>query len=147
MAEDRKSIRQHPLRVFISHSDVDMVSARKLRNLLVHRANAYVFTTEDLSAGEKWENKLRDELAAADVIVALLTPTSVHSNWVLQEIGAAWALGKPIVPVITRRDVLNNMPVSLANTRAIHLTDVENAKNADEFLGAFQSSLSSAQIS
>jgi nucleoside 2-deoxyribosyltransferase len=146
MAEDQNSLRQHPLRVFISHSDVDMVAARKLRNLLVHRANAYVFTTEDLSAGEKWENKLRDQLSAADVVVALLTPTSVHSNWVLHEIGAAWALGKPIVPVITRRDVLNNMPVSLINAQAIHLTDVESNENADKFLGAFQTSLASAHI-
>lgn len=146
MAEDQYSMGQHRLRVFISHSDVDMVSARKLRNLLVQRANASVFTTEDLSAGEKWENKLRDQLSAADVVVALLTPTSVHSNWVLHEIGAAWALGKPIVPVITRRDVLNNMPVSLAHAQPIRMTDVENSENADKFLGAFQTSLASAHI-
>lgn len=145
-AQHQSSAGAHPLRVFISHSDVDMVAARKLRNLLVHRVNAHVFTTEDFSAGEKWESKLRDQLSAADVVVVLLTPTSVHSNWVLHEIGAAWALGKPIVPVITRRDVLNNMPVSLTNAQAIHLTDVESDEKADKFLGAFQTSLESAHI-
>jgi nucleoside 2-deoxyribosyltransferase len=106
-----------------------------------------VFTTEDLNAGEKWENKLRNELSAADVVVAILTPRSVHSNWVLHEIGAAWALDKPIIPIITRRDVLNDMPVSLASSQAIHLTNIESQENADKFLGAFESSLATALIS
>jgi hypothetical protein len=85
----KPSKRKHPIRVFLSHSYDDMVLAKHLRNLLSHRANAQVFTTEELSAGEKWEAKLRDELDAADVVVALLTPQSVDSPWVLQEIGAA----------------------------------------------------------
>ena len=108
-----KHSKPQPVKVFINHSSVDMVFARHVRNLLVQRVNAQVFTTEDLSAGEKWEPKLRNELSSTDVVVALLTPNSVGSSWVLHEIGAAWALGKPIIPVVTRRDVLNNMPVSL----------------------------------
>ena len=146
MAKGQIPVRHDPLRVFISHSDLDMIAARKLRNLLVQRANADVFTTEELSAGEKWEDKLRKELSSADVVVALLTPTSVHSNWVLHEIGAAWALGKTIIPVITRRDVLNNMPVALGEAQAIQISDIESSENADEFLGAFQTSLASARV-
>jgi hypothetical protein len=38
-----------------------MVFARKVRNLLAQRMNAKVFATEDLSASEKWEPKLRSE--------------------------------------------------------------------------------------
>jgi hypothetical protein len=141
MAKDRNSAKPHPTRVFISHADVDMAAARKIRNLLVYRANADVFTAEDLSADENWENQLRDKLSAADIVVALLSPTSVHSSWVLHEIGAAWALGKIILPVVTGRDVLNNMLVLLANAHPIEMADVETAENADRFLGAFESSL------
>lgn len=134
---------RHPKRqtvkVFISHSDVDMVFARHVRNLLVQRLNAEVFTTEDLSAGEKWESKLRNELSSTDVVVALLTPASVGSSWVLHEIGAAWALKKPIIPVVTRRDVLNKMPVSLETSQIIELGDVETPENADKFVDAFES--------
>jgi len=131
--------------VFVSHSNVDMVFARKLRNLLSQRVNAQVFTTEDLSAGERWETKLRNELAATDVLVALLTPNSVHSSWVLHEIGAAWALEKPIIPVVTRRDVLNNMPVSLEGANVIELADVESADSSDKFVDAFEDWLATTQ--
>ena len=140
------SKQRRPVRVFVSHSNADLVFARKLGNLLSQRVNAQVFTTEDLSAGEKWETKLRHELASADVVLALLTPNSVDSSWVLHEIGAAWALGKPIISVITRRDVRNKMPVPLENTKAIELTDVESKENADRFVGAFEDSLGAAHI-
>lgn len=137
---------RRPLRVFISHSSGDLVFARKLSNLLSRGANVQVFTTEDLSAGEKWETKLRHELASADVVLALLTPNSVDSKWVLHEVGAAWALEKPIIPVITRRDVLNKMPVPLDRTKVIELTDIDSPENADRFVGAFEDSLTTAHI-
>jgi nucleoside 2-deoxyribosyltransferase len=123
-----------------------MVFARHVRNLLVHRVNAQVFTTEDLSAGEKWESKLRNELSSTDVVVALLSPRSVDSSWVLHEIGAAWALEKPIIPVVTRRDVLNKMPVSLDRARIIELTDVDTRENADKFVDGFEESLAAAHL-
>lgn len=146
MSELRPSRRQRPLRVFVSHSTVDIIFARKLGNLLGRRLNAQVFTTEDLSAGERWETKLRNELAATDVLVALLTLNSVHSSWVLHEIGAAWALKKPIIPVVTRRDVLNNMPIPLEGANVIELADVESDANADKFVDAFEDSLAAVHI-
>jgi nucleoside 2-deoxyribosyltransferase len=145
MSEARHANHDRQLRVFLSHSSADVAFARKLRNLLFERANAQVFTDEDLSAGEDWITKLRLELDVADVVVALLTPASVDSKWVLHEIGAAWALEKPIVSVITRRDLLNKMPAAL-NKRAnvIELVDVESARNADRFVKAFEDSVAAA---
>lgn len=141
MSEAKHSRPQHPIKVFVSHSAVDTVFARKLRNLLFQRANARVFTTEELSAGEKWESKLRNELAAADVVVVLLTPNSVDSSWVLHEIGAAWALGKPIIPVVTRRDVLNKMPVPLEHAKVVELKDLESSESAERFVREIEDSL------
>ncbi|HYL73127.1 MAG TPA: toll/interleukin-1 receptor domain-containing protein [Bryobacteraceae bacterium] len=146
MSDGRHSKRRGAIKVFLSHSNVDTEVARKVRNLLVHRTSAQVFMSEDLNAGEKWETKLRNELASADVVLALLTPQSVDSSWVLLEIGAAWALEKPIIPVITRRDVLNKMPVSLEGTRTIALSDITSAENAGKFVAAFEDSLSTSQI-
>ena len=51
MRQTRHSKHQR-VKVFISHSNVDMVFARHVRNLLFQRLNAQVFTTEELSAGE-----------------------------------------------------------------------------------------------
>lgn len=131
-----------PVRVFLTHAPLDNVLARKVRRVLFQRTNAQVFTTEDLSAGEEWEKKLRKELSSADIVVALLTPKAVDSSWVLHEIGAAWALQKPIIPLITRRDVLNKMPVPLEGANAIELTDLETAENEDKFIDAFEAGIS-----
>jgi nucleoside 2-deoxyribosyltransferase len=148
MSQARHPKRQQ-VKVFISHSHVepDMVFARHVRNLLVQRLNAQVFTTEDLSAAEKWEPKLRNELSSADVVVALLTPNSLTSRWALLEIGAAWALEKPIMSVVTRRDVLNKMPASLEGSpHKIDLADVDTQENADKFVDAFEESLAAAHL-
>ncbi len=80
------------------------------------------------------------------MVVALLTPHSADDKWVLHEIGAAWALEKLIIPVVTRRDVLNKMPVSLERSHIIELADVETPENADKFVDAFEESLASAQL-
>jgi hypothetical protein len=57
---------------------------------------------------------------------------------VLLEIGAAWTLEKPIMPVVTRRDVLNEMPASLEGSpHILELADVETRENEDKFLDAF----------
>jgi hypothetical protein len=64
----------------------------------------------------------------------------------LQELGAAWALKKPIIPVVTRRDVLNNMPIPLDGSNVIELADVESAASADKFVGAFEDSVAAAHV-
>lgn len=137
---------QSEVKVFVSHSNADVVLARKLRSLLSRRANAQVFTAEDLSAGENWPVKLRNELASADVVLALLTPNSVASSWVLHEIGAAWALAKPIIAVITRRDVLSRMPVPLQASTMIEITNLDKSEDTDRFVDAFEDSLAAAHI-
>jgi len=144
---NRMKSNKHEIKVFISHSNEDAGFAQEVRDLLVRRTNAHVFTTEDLSAGEKWEAKLRNELASTDVVVALLTPTSVDSSWVLHEIGAAWALQKRIIPVVSGRDVLKRIPLPLDSAHIIELKDVETAENADRFVDAFEENLTTAHPS
>ena len=137
---------RRPVRVFLSYSDLDKVLASKVRRLLARSANTRIFSYDDLSAGEKWEAKLRRELAGADVVVALLTPRSVESSWVLRDVGGAWGLGKPIIPVVTRRDLVTRIPVPLKGTSAIELPDIEDPDNAEGFVGAFENSLTNAHL-
>ena len=128
---------QTSMRVFLSHASADNVLARKVRNILWRSFDARVFTTEDLSAGENWESKLRGELAQSDYVVALLTPQSVSSNFLLHELGAAWALGKPIISVVTRRDVLNSLPLALSESQMIELADLDNPEISDQLVKRF----------
>ena len=106
-----------------------------------------MFSVDELSGGEKWETRLRNELAEADVVVALLTPASVSSSWVLHEIGAAWGLRKPIIPVITTRDVLRGLPVALEHATALRLDDLTTPEGSEDFLRAFESTLAASHVS
>jgi hypothetical protein len=141
-----KQATQHPPKVFISHAAVDNVLARKIRNLLRSTFDANVSTTEDLSAGGDWESQLRRELSDSDYVVALLTPQSVRSTFVLRDLGAAWAMGKPIISLITRRDVLNSIPLSVNESQMIELTDVDNLATSDELARRFSQIIGSHPV-
>jgi hypothetical protein len=69
--------------VFITHVTADNALAHRVRDLLRGSLDAKLFTSEDLSAGENWEAQLRKQLLASDY-VALVSPKSVHSTYVLQ---------------------------------------------------------------
>lgn len=142
---------KRPVRVFLSHSYADLVLARKIRNVLAQHLSLSVFLHEDLSAGEDWQSKLRKELEGADVFVALLTPYSVADNWVLSETGAAWALEKPIIPIVTRRDVLNNLPMALDPQMTLELKedqrDLDKPGIAGKFVQAFENTLALSHVS
>ena len=141
MSSTKQSRREPSVKVFISHTGADAEVARKIRDLLSGRLNARVFMDQDLSAGENWEAILRRELAEADVVVALLSPGAINSSWMLQELGAAWAMEKPIIPVTTGGGILNRMPVQLKATPALELGDIGNPEEADQFVGEFQHAL------
>ncbi len=146
MQQEKRS-RNSPVKVFIIHADADADFAGDVRRLLANRVNARVFTTEKKSATKAWLSRLRNELASSDVVVALLTPSSPKSRWVLQEIGAAWVLRKQIISVVARRDLLSKIPVALDKASSIELSDVRTTKNADKFVDAFEESLAAGQIS
>jgi hypothetical protein len=116
------------LRIFLSYAKSDEQSANQLRRLLsqVGRINSRVFTTAALSAGGDWPKRLRDEIARSDVFIVLLSPASSDSPWVLQELGAAWALEKPIIPVVTQPESFLKLPVQLSDTQLVSFPALED---------------------
>jgi hypothetical protein len=114
------------LRIFLSYAAADKEHAHRLRSLLSRRPNLRVFTTETLSAGEDWESKLRDELSQSDIFMVLLSLNSVDSKWVLHELGAAWALDKPIVSVVTHPEVFSKIPMDLREVQSVEVEYLES---------------------
>ncbi len=131
------------LRVFLSYAAPDRAYASKLRRLLSQRPNVRVFTMETLSAGEDWESKLKEELSQCEVFIVLLSPSSVGSNWILHELGAAWALSKPIVPIVTHPDVLSKIPLSLRGIRYVEIQDLEKPEIITQILDHYEDLISS----
>jgi len=86
------------------------------------------------NAGEDWESKLRDELSQCDIFMVILSPDSVGSNRILQELGATWALNKPIIPVVMNLDLLSRIPLKLRETPLIETKDLERPEIMNQII-------------
>jgi hypothetical protein len=96
------------IQVFISHSSQDRALALRLSDLIVRAlgvpAAAIRCTSVDghrLPAGARVSEVLRRDIQGAKVFLALLTPASLRSSYVLFEMGARWGQGTPLIPVLS----------------------------------------------
>jgi hypothetical protein len=94
-------------RLFISHSseDQDLVNALTtlIDSALQVLPNTMRCTSDprfNLVPGEDVPQKLRCDLSDSNVVVGLLTPSSVTSSYVLMELGAAWGFNHRVIPVL-----------------------------------------------
>lgn len=95
------------LSVFISHSSKDTDLALALIDLL----KAGLALTADqircssvdgyrLPVGVNTEGKLREEVNAAELVVGLITPSSLASYYVMFELGARWGANRSLAPLL-----------------------------------------------
>lgn len=84
--------------VFISHVSEDESIAVGLKRLIeTVFLNAQVFVAgRDLSGGEVWIKEIRDQLRTARVIIAVITPFSRKTPWVMFEAGAGFVDSRTI---------------------------------------------------
>ena len=95
------------LDIFISHSGKDQQIASGLIDLLVAAMNIpperIRCTSVDgyrLPAGASTNEWLQREVREAKCFIALLTPTSIRSTYVLFELGARWGANLPFIPLL-----------------------------------------------
>ncbi|MBN8459942.1 MAG: TIR domain-containing protein [Verrucomicrobia bacterium] len=95
--------------VFISHSSADSRLAASLVSLLrlafSLSANEIRCTSVEgyrLSVGADTDEQLRREVRESQVFLAVMTPASARSSYVLFELGARWGAKLPLYPVLGR---------------------------------------------
>jgi hypothetical protein len=141
----RRPLKQHQPdpsspRIFISHRSDDLQLAQALVDLLVisMRLEPEVVRCtsvpgHDLRGGEQTDNRLRKEIAEAEIFLALVTPASLRSHFVLFELGARWGieplLGRDpaepprFIPIIGRGLDAGKLPRPLANFNCLDLRE------------------------
>ena len=116
------------LAVFISHSSKDKKLAaaviellKSALGLLAGQIRCSSVDGYRLPVGVSSEAKLREEVNAATVVVALLTPNSLASYFVMFELGARWGSGHFLAPLlagVTPGEL--QQPLSLINGLSAH---------------------------
>lgn len=126
--------RARTLRIFVSYSSNDRWFATLLLSRLANHPDVSVSSTQNLSAAEDFRHRIKEELKAASAVLVLLSQRSVESNWVLYELGAAWALEKPIVAVLIDPEVRDKIPVDAQQLKVVELEDPNEPDAADRIL-------------
>jgi hypothetical protein len=88
--------------VFISYSSADSSEANQLFKAVKRAGGRAFLSAKSLKPGGDFAEDIRESLIAARQLWLLVSPTSLKSEWVLSEWGAAWALEKKIVPILHR---------------------------------------------
>lgn len=81
-------------------------------------------------AGEKWIDRIMEELANARVVLLMLSEKSVLRPWVNFEAGAAWTREAVIIPVCYEGLKKGELPKPYSSLQAVDLT----VRGDDEYL-------------
>jgi hypothetical protein len=107
--------------IFVSYSHRDSQLAQSLYSKLTNAGLRCFMAEKDIAAADLWESRIRDALRSAQRILLLITPNSKDSHWVVAEAGAAWALGKQLVPALAYVDESKLItPIASHQARLVH---------------------------
>lgn len=88
-----------------------------------------VFTASDrwaIYAGEKWLDRIFEELQAAKIVILILSEKSVVRPWVNFEAGAAWLKGAVVIPVCIGKMTKDTLPKPYSSLQAVELQNKDD---------------------
>lgn len=124
--EDTKALPVPSMKIFISHSSVDKAVAEAFVQLL--RAALNVGSKDirctsvegyKLSAGADSNEQLRTEVFGSELFVALLSPASMKSIYVMFELGARWGTKRHLAPIRVAGTQSGDLKAPLSGIHAI----------------------------
>lgn len=118
----------HTITIFISHSSQDAELAGKLAKLF--QLGFSLPSTEirctsvngyRLPVGTATDQRLRQEVKESKLFLAVITPTSIRSSYVLFELGGRWCTELPMFPVLGRGATAGCLEGPLGGINALDL--------------------------
>jgi hypothetical protein len=68
---------------------------------------------------------VKREIRSADVVIGLVTPSSVESHWVLFELGARWGMDRPLFSVLARGADTSVLPDPIKSYHSLKVNAAE----------------------
>ncbi len=132
-------------RLFVSHSSQDNDWCRPfVAALTTADPSLDVWYDEHgLSGGSAWVQTLQQELQARDVVVLILTPDSLASQWVQEEMQLALATRRTILPVMHKP---SNLSGFLLTRQWVDVVDLAPEDAARKVLTALNRRSSSRRL-
>lgn len=88
--------------IFLSSASSDGAEAEAILAEAERMGVKLYHSAKNLEAGFSFSDQIREALTKSDELWLLASPKSLDSVWLHTEWGAAWVLGKPIIPVLFR---------------------------------------------
>jgi hypothetical protein len=93
--------------IFLSHSSADKDIADKIKSWLEHDRDCWsVFLDKDrldgILSGQRWQDRLRNELQSCRLVLAVITPDWLASRWCFTEAVTATFHGKDFIGVLPK---------------------------------------------
>jgi len=96
----REKLVENKYDVFLSYSSEDQKEANLIYTAIQEAKGKVFLAKKCLKPGEDFTEKIREALYYSRKLWLLVSPSSLESNWVHTEWGAAWVLKKNIVPIL-----------------------------------------------
>lgn len=124
------------LNIFVSYSTRDLEQVSALQAELSSTPIAVYVAEYSMPPGADINQSIKRSIAQADAFVLVWSKNARDSEWVLQELGQAVALRKPILPIVLEPDV--KLPLSISSLKYISAAadPVGALKQARDFLYA-----------
>lgn len=114
------------LKVFISYSRTDSDFANELVAGLTLAQFAPYIDKQDIAAGEDWQTRISNLIAAADTVLFTISPDSVASEVCAWEVEKALEFGKRVLPIVWRNVQPEAVPDTLKRLNYVYF-DKPNA--------------------
>jgi hypothetical protein len=88
-------------KVFISYAHEDKNIAEVIHANLVQLSVEAFLDEKNINIGEKITLAVKDHLMSCSILLVIISPASLKSNWVMLELGQAIAMSKTILPYLT----------------------------------------------
>ena len=108
------------VRVFISYAHEDRSVIDPIQSRLDAAGYAVWIDRESITGGELWRTRIVEAIENSNVFLLMLSPNSVKSKYVLQELNIADGERKPILPVVIAKvEIPKTMKLQLAGLQLV----------------------------